>query len=274
MAEYIRPYAQATHVYIPITKRGVVDFGVGADWTPAAGDVKVSIDGAAVANIGTLPTAIASGNTAFWDFSLSAAELTGKKIVVMVSDAATKAVEDDGFSIITTSNMENAEIKDGILRVGLAQAGGSTSTVKLDSSASASDDYYRGCLISVKIAAATAVSKMAWGVCTGYNGTTKVATIQGTWTNAGSPAASDEFTIFMSALGQTGADIADAIAARNYQGGSDSAPTNADIMAAGLLKFDMSPNGATISVYHNDGTTVAFTRTVTRAVLDAMLKMV
>ncbi len=101
MSAFLRKYATATHIYLPIIKRGVVDFAVSADWTPATGDVKVSIDGGAVANIGTLPTAIASGNGAFWDFTIATGETTGKLITITVSDAATKAVEDQCFLIET-----------------------------------------------------------------------------------------------------------------------------------------------------------------------------
>lgn len=99
--ELVRKYNQATHVYVPLVKRGVVDWALGADWTPAAGDVKLSKDGAAAVNVTNLPTAIAMGNGAVWDFSLTAAELQGAKIVVTVIDAATKAVEDQCFSIAT-----------------------------------------------------------------------------------------------------------------------------------------------------------------------------
>lgn len=98
---FFRKYATATHIYIPIPKRGVVDNAVSADWTPATGDVKFSIDGAAAANIGTLPTAVAMGNTAYWDFTIATGEVTGKKTVVTVSDSATKAVEDQTFLIET-----------------------------------------------------------------------------------------------------------------------------------------------------------------------------
>jgi len=101
MAVFLRKYATATHIYVPMIKRGVVDFALGADWTPASGDVKVSIDGGAAANIGTLPTAVAMGNTAYWDFTIATGEVTGKKITVTVGDAATKAVEDQMFLIET-----------------------------------------------------------------------------------------------------------------------------------------------------------------------------
>ena len=43
MTLFERKYATGAgaDVYVPMTKAGVVDFAVGADWTPAAGDVMV-----------------------------------------------------------------------------------------------------------------------------------------------------------------------------------------------------------------------------------------
>ena len=73
MAAFLRKYGTGTgaDLWIPIIKRAVVDFAVGADWTPATGDVKVSKDGAAANNIGTLPTALVMGNGAVWKFVFS-----------------------------------------------------------------------------------------------------------------------------------------------------------------------------------------------------------
>src|SRR3954468_16946006 len=103
---FLRKYARGTgaDIYVPMIKRGVVDYAVGADWTPAAGDVKVSLDGAAAANIGTLPTAVTMGNTAMWKFVFSNAELTCKVLAVTVADSATKAVEDQMFAVETYGN--------------------------------------------------------------------------------------------------------------------------------------------------------------------------
>lgn len=99
--KYNTATASGTHIRVPIIKAGSLNYAVGADWTPAAGDVKISIDGAAAANITTLPTAVAMGNGAYWQFQFSGAELTGKQIVVTVCDSVTKAVEDQGFVIET-----------------------------------------------------------------------------------------------------------------------------------------------------------------------------
>lgn len=97
MRKYGVATATGTHIGIPMVKAGVRDFATGSDWTPAAGDVKVSIDGGAQANITTLPT-YSNGD---WIFQLSAAELTGKRVAVRIVDSATKAVDDNGFNIET-----------------------------------------------------------------------------------------------------------------------------------------------------------------------------
>jgi phage-related protein len=104
---FIRQYATVTsagtHCRIPLIKKGVVDFAVGADYTPSAGDVKVSKDGGAAANIGTLPTAVVMGNTTYWEFHLSASELTCRNLAVTISDNST-AIEDQMFVVETFGN--------------------------------------------------------------------------------------------------------------------------------------------------------------------------
>lgn len=104
MSAFISKYGVAVHVYIPMIKRGVVDFAVSADWTPAAGDVKISKDGGAAANVTNLPTAITMGNTAMWDYSITATEMQAAKVMVTIADSATKAVEDSMFTIWTHGN--------------------------------------------------------------------------------------------------------------------------------------------------------------------------
>jgi hypothetical protein len=55
--------------------------------TLAAGDVKVSLDGGALANLATLPAVTPAGSKVV-KVDLSAAEMTGDNIVVVFSDAA------------------------------------------------------------------------------------------------------------------------------------------------------------------------------------------
>lgn len=114
-------YGVAVHLYKPMIKRAVVDFALGADWTPAAGDVKISKDGGAAANVTNLPSAIAMGNTAMWDFSLTATEMQAAKVRITVSDSATKAVEDVMFEIDTYGNAsaQHAVDLNDAIRAGL-----------------------------------------------------------------------------------------------------------------------------------------------------------
>jgi hypothetical protein len=98
--KYATALSGATRIGIPMPVAGSSDFATGSDWTPATGDVKVSIDYAAATNITTLPT-YSNGQ---WIFTLSAAELTGKVITVAIVDSATKAVADQFFVVETFGN--------------------------------------------------------------------------------------------------------------------------------------------------------------------------
>lgn len=139
-AAFLRKYntaitaTTAQSIKIPMIKRGVVDFAVGADWTPATGDVKVSKDGGAAASIATLPAAVAMGNTAYWEFVFSNTELACGTLVVTVADSATKAVEDQEFIIETFGNASamyvwdmsaanTPQTGDSYARIGAAGAG-------------------------------------------------------------------------------------------------------------------------------------------------------
>lgn len=100
MEMYLRKYGTGTgaDVIIPINKAGSDDFAVGGDWTPVAGDVKVSKNGGAAANISTLPVFITGIG---WKFVFSDAELTTARINVNIVDAATKAIKDRHFVVET-----------------------------------------------------------------------------------------------------------------------------------------------------------------------------
>lgn len=130
MREYERRYGVATYVDISMLKKGVSDFALGADWTPLDGDVKISKDGGAAANIATLPFAIAMGNTAYWRFPISASEGQASCFVVTVSDSATKVVEDNQFSVTTYGHPSALDTVDPITGSQLyaTSATGSTST--------------------------------------------------------------------------------------------------------------------------------------------------
>lgn len=114
-------YGVARHIYINITKAGSANHAVSADWTPAAGDVKISKDGGAAANVTNLPVAIAMGNSAIWDFSLTATEMQAAQINITVADSATKAVDDTGYVIVTYGNAsaQHAVDRNDIVRAGM-----------------------------------------------------------------------------------------------------------------------------------------------------------
>jgi hypothetical protein len=101
---YTSKYGVARHVRIPIIKAGTTDFAVGADWTPVAGDITISKDGGAAANVTNLPTAIVMGNGAIWDFSLTATEMQAAQMVIAVVDAVAKEVQDSSFTVETFGN--------------------------------------------------------------------------------------------------------------------------------------------------------------------------
>ena len=101
---YLRKYGVQNIIRIPLIKAGSTNHAVSADWSPTTSDVKLQKDGAGWNNIGTLPTATAAGNSAVWNFTFSATEMQASGIEIMISDAATKAIEDDFFSIETYGN--------------------------------------------------------------------------------------------------------------------------------------------------------------------------
>jgi hypothetical protein len=219
-------YGVAVHLYKPIVKRGVVDFAVSADWTPAAGDVKISKDGGAAANVTNLPTAITMGNTAMWDYSLTATEMQAAKVRITVADSATKAVEDQMFEIDTYGNasaQHAVDLSDAV-RAGLTAlpnvASGSAGAIpttgtganqvnvaggRVDSNLLASGGYVfptgtatGGAASSITLAAGTTAlqcqdgdeilltggtgaGQSAFVAQSGFNATTKVATIVGFW---------------------------------------------------------------------------------------------
>jgi len=72
---------------------------------------------------------------------------------------------------------------------GTAQAGGTTTSIKLAAGASATDDFYNGMTVSITAGTGNGQS----GVIVDYNGTSKVATIASTW--ASGPDATSSYSI-------------------------------------------------------------------------------
>jgi hypothetical protein len=108
LRKYNTATAAGTHIRIPVIKASSNDFATSSDWTPVAGDVKVSKDGGAEANIATLPTY----SNGAWEFQLSAAELSAKSVTIKVVDSATKAVEDQYVIIETYGHASAMYVQD------------------------------------------------------------------------------------------------------------------------------------------------------------------
>jgi hypothetical protein len=100
----LKKYNTQSDVRFPMIKRGVVDFAVSGDWTPATGDVKISKDGGNYANATNLPSICGGTGAASWILTLTAAELQCQAMNIQIVDSATKAVEDQHLLVETFGN--------------------------------------------------------------------------------------------------------------------------------------------------------------------------
>jgi hypothetical protein len=87
-------YGVAQTIHFPLVKVGTNALATSSDYTYAAGDFKISKDGAASVNPSNSPTFVTMGNGGYWKLTLTATELEAKTVVVTCVDSATKAVED------------------------------------------------------------------------------------------------------------------------------------------------------------------------------------
>jgi hypothetical protein len=95
-----------TTVVFVLIARGATDFVTGA--TFAAGDIKISIDGAATANTTNLPSEIGNG---LYKITLTAAEMDADTVsVTMVDQTSPKVFEDQGWLIATHENTYQAKV--------------------------------------------------------------------------------------------------------------------------------------------------------------------
>lgn len=100
-------YGTQSTIEFPMVKRGVVDFAVSADWTPAAADSAISKDGGNYADT-TNSVAIAGGtptrSVVGWRLVISSTEAQCAEANIQIVDAATKAVEDQFLKVYTYGN--------------------------------------------------------------------------------------------------------------------------------------------------------------------------
>lgn len=91
------PYGTGRTIAFKLLKFDDGEYATSSDWTPAAGDVKISKDAGTEANVGTLP----SYSNGWWRLTLTNAELQAAEIAISIVDTATKVITDDGIVIHT-----------------------------------------------------------------------------------------------------------------------------------------------------------------------------
>jgi hypothetical protein len=149
--------------------------------SPSSPDTELSQDLGTFADATNEATEIATSSGVVY-VDLIATELDTKSTVVRVQSTGAKTT----IAVLNPRRLP-------VLRTGTAQAG-ANSTITLDSSASAIDDYYVGCWVNITNDTPSNVLGQA-RVIIDYVGSTKVATIQGTWgTN---PSSSSTFEILL-----------------------------------------------------------------------------
>lgn len=205
---YWRKYGVAPIIYRPLQTRDLMDWKAAP--TLAAGDVQVSIDDGAwtaIEGAGTFSDYVVVDPAAGIQVKImpSVAQLTAKILAIkFVDQTATKEWEDDYFTIETYGHPSAQHPYDfsipnkgftNVIRANTAQAGSTTSTLVLDSSASAVDDFYNGRLVF--ITGGTGANQMA--LITDYTGSSKTAIIRclsdtGLWITT--PDATSTFSIF------------------------------------------------------------------------------
>jgi len=108
MSSFLRKYATTSTVYFPLISAGTVNFTSTATLTTA--DMKISVDGAAFATVGTAITNMGSFG---YSYSLTTADLTGKRTMMIIHHTAgSPAFEDTAILIETYGNSAAAHTFD------------------------------------------------------------------------------------------------------------------------------------------------------------------
>lgn len=130
-------YGTAATITQPMIVAGEINHAGSGDWTPAAGDVQISKDEGAMANITTLPT-FTNGE---WRFDLSDSEMEGAEIYIKIVDQTDpKAVEDNAIRIHTFGNA-NACIQGDLNDISTFNAASDTVDVgKISGDSTAADN--------------------------------------------------------------------------------------------------------------------------------------
>jgi hypothetical protein len=160
-----------TTVYFPLVTWSATDPSdslVTAPAVHAAGDTKISKDGAAFANTTNGFTHTGSG---VYALVLTATEMDADTVAVVVVDQSGPKVWKDRVLML-----ENTPLRSGILRQSVAQAGAAGS-ITLDAGASATNDFYNGALVALVSGTGAGQAR----VIRDYTGASKVAAVGRNW---------------------------------------------------------------------------------------------
>lgn len=291
-----RKYATATVAGTHILRRVYLADGsaiaTDADWEPDPADVSYIKDGVDAGGVSLLPQYVGYG---WWAFRHTAGELTGKTMSVTASNPL---IRDVSYSIETFGNVNafwqddlasetpapptEAEITDALLDELTAGhlIAGSVGKALVDALAAAVAAQ------SAAATAATAAGVAATSAGTASTAATAAASSAGTAaTAAGTAATQTTPANIRAAVGLTSANLgttltglpaatADAYLLRDVQSGAAGAPGERvmDALAGGFAIFDTT--GDVLTVYFGDGTSVAYTRPITRSAADPIQKTV
>lgn len=209
--------------------------------SPSSPDTELSQDMGTFADATNEATEIATSSGVIY-VDLIATELDTKSTVVRVQSTGAKTT----IAVLNPRRLP-------ILRAGTAQAG-ANSTVTLDASASAIDDYYVGCYVNITNDTPSGALGQA-RVIVDYVGSTKVATIEGTWgTN---PSSSSTFEILLTAESQFRQSNLSAIL-----GTAVSTPATAGILDVNVKNIDNDAASASGTVTFPNAT-IASTTNIT-----------
>jgi hypothetical protein len=210
---YNRKYGTQSTLYftvlVPSGTNSNRFFNAAVPWV--AGDVLVVKDGGTPANIGTLPTRV--GTSPLYTLTLTATEMQATDLQVLLVDQDGPAWRDTTLHVQTKDRLGQIDVDAtaigssasamsltpasggyGILAssgiAGLLKShiihnqatdvtaqGGGASTITLDAAASATNDFYNGCVIMT----VSGTGRWQSRIITDYDGTTKVATVNRAW---------------------------------------------------------------------------------------------
>lgn len=147
--------------------------------SPSSPDSEISKNGDTFADCTNEATEIATSSGVCY-LLLTGTELTADVVAVRIQSTGAKT------TILTLYPRKLVSVRAGTS----ASGGSSTSTIVLDASAAAVDDYYNGMIVAAVIDSVTEVR-----VITDYTGSTQTATVTPDWNTA--PDNDDTFTIYL-----------------------------------------------------------------------------